>query len=143
MVVLTDYHPCSSARDKVLGWPSTICIGEKTSTGQVRTYFGLNDGKMELLRIGLDGDIFHSAVVPEFALGVRSLSTRSNFCPSTDLLTEDFAILETSYAVVRILQAFPTLKLPPGEAVEPVGSERQTLALVVSPADGCRVKLRS
>jgi hypothetical protein len=47
--------------------------------------------------------------------------------------------MEVSYTVVRLLQSFPTIKLPKGELVEPVGTERQTLTLVLSSADGCRV----
>lgn len=56
-------------------------------------------------------------------------------------LGEDFALMEVSYTVVRLLQAFPTICLPDGELVEPVGTERQRLTLVLSSADGCRVKL--
>ena len=56
-------------------------------------------------------------------------------------LGEDFALMDVSYTVVRLLQAFPVIELPEGEAVEPVGTERQTLTLVLSSADGCRVIL--
>lgn len=54
-------------------------------------------------------------------------------------LGEDFALMEVSYTLVRLVQTFPSIRLPPGEAVEPVGTERQTLTLVLSSADGCRV----
>jgi cytochrome P450 len=57
-------------------------------------------------------------------------------------LGEDFALMEASYTVVRLLQTFPDIELPEGESVEPVGSERQTLTLVLSSADGCRVKVK-
>lgn len=56
--------------------------------------------------------------------------------------TEEFALLEASYAVIRIVQSFPKLALPSDEKLEPVGSEKQTLTLTVSPAEGCRVCLR-
>lgn len=59
-------------------------------------------------------------------------------------LPEDFALLEAAYAVIRILQTFPSLELPDDEpTIEevPVGSERQDVTLVVASADGCRVKL--
>jgi cytochrome P450 len=56
-------------------------------------------------------------------------------------LGEDFVITEISYTIVRLLQAYPTISLPDGEPVEPVGSERQLLTLVLSSADGCRVRL--
>ena len=54
-------------------------------------------------------------------------------------LGEDFALMEVSYAVVRLLQTFPVIDLPTGEKIEPVGTEKQRLTLVLSSADGCRV----
>jgi cytochrome P450 len=58
-------------------------------------------------------------------------------------LGEDFALMEVSYTVVRLLQTFPVISLPMGEPVEPVGSEKQRLTLVLSSADGCRVEIQS
>jgi cytochrome P450 len=57
-------------------------------------------------------------------------------------LGQDFALMEVSYTVVRLLQAFPIITLPPGEKNEPVGTEKQRLTLVLSSADGCRVKVK-
>jgi cytochrome P450 len=57
-------------------------------------------------------------------------------------LGEDFALMEVSYTVVRLLQASSLIALPAGENVEPVGQEKQRLTLVLSSADGCRVKIR-
>ncbi|KAF2730157.1 cytochrome P450 [Polyplosphaeria fusca] len=58
-------------------------------------------------------------------------------------LGKDFALTEASYAVVRIVQAFPGLRLPPtGVENKPTGEERQNLTIVVSSADGCKVLLR-
>jgi cytochrome P450 len=57
-------------------------------------------------------------------------------------LGEDFALMEVSYTVVRMLQFLPHIELPDGEVIEPVGMERQRLTLVLSSADGCRVKIR-
>ncbi|KAJ9607305.1 hypothetical protein H2200_008378 [Cladophialophora chaetospira] len=54
-------------------------------------------------------------------------------------LGEDFALMEVSYTIVRLLQACPSITLPDGEAIEPVGTEKQRLTLVLSSADGCRV----
>lgn len=54
-------------------------------------------------------------------------------------LGEDFAMMETYYTIVRLLQTFPVFKLPKGEVIEHVGTERQRLTLVLSSADGCRV----
>lgn len=57
-------------------------------------------------------------------------------------LGEEFALMEVYYTIVRLLQTFDVIKLPDGDVVEPVGSERQHLTLVLSSADGCRVDLR-
>lgn len=57
-------------------------------------------------------------------------------------LGEDFALMEVSYTVVRLLQTCAEMKLPRGETVEPVGLERQRLTLVMSSSDGCRVEVR-
>ncbi|KAI9650184.1 hypothetical protein NHQ30_000197 [Ciborinia camelliae] len=54
-------------------------------------------------------------------------------------LGEDFALMEIYYTTVRLLQTFPTICLPEGEIVEPPGTEKQRLTLVLSSADGCRV----
>ena len=55
---------------------------------------------------------------------------------------EDFALTEASYGIVRILQTFPSLRLPPGVAVEPTGQEKQSLTIVMSSAEGCKVLLK-
>lgn len=49
--------------------------------------------------------------------------------------------MEVSYTIVRLLQGFRTIRLPDGEMIDPVGTERQRLTLVLSCADGCRVEL--
>ena len=54
---------------------------------------------------------------------------------------EDFALLEASYAIVRIIQTFPRIDLPEDEPSPDVGKEKQILTLVISSAEGCRVKL--
>ena len=56
-------------------------------------------------------------------------------------LGQDYALLEVSYTIVRLLQAFPHFSLPAGEKNEPVGTENQKITLVLSSADGCRVEL--
>ncbi|KAL9011866.1 MAG: hypothetical protein Q9173_003326 [Seirophora scorigena] len=42
-------------------------------------------------------------------------------------VTEDFALMEASYSIVRILQEFPDIRLPPGYPVVPTGQEKQEL----------------
>ncbi|KIY00210.1 uncharacterized protein Z520_03895 [Fonsecaea multimorphosa CBS 102226] len=56
-------------------------------------------------------------------------------------LGKDFALSEASYALVRLLQAYPALRLPPGTEVVPTGKEKQMLTLVVSSLEGCKVVL--
>jgi hypothetical protein len=53
----------------------------------------------------------------------------------------DFALIEAAYIVVRIIQRFPTIKLPKGEMVELVGVEKQTMTLVMSIIEGCKIKI--
>jgi hypothetical protein len=53
----------------------------------------------------------------------------------------DFALTEAAYAIVRILQRFPLIMLPPGEKVELTGVEKQTMTLVLSISDGCKVQI--
>jgi hypothetical protein len=60
----------------------------------------------------------------------------------TFIFEEDFALMEASYAIVRIIQTFPNLRLPPGHLREPTGQEKQALTIVVASAEGCKVLLR-
>lgn len=55
-------------------------------------------------------------------------------------LGQDFAPMEVSYTVARLLQRFRTIRLLDGETDEPGGAERQRLTLVRSSADGCGVE---
>ncbi|KAL8750817.1 MAG: hypothetical protein Q9199_006828 [Rusavskia elegans] len=55
----------------------------------------------------------------------------------------DFGLNEAAYTVVRLIQRFPTIQLPPGEKVELVGAEKQTMTLVLSITEGCKVELSS
>jgi hypothetical protein len=49
--------------------------------------------------------------------------------------------MEASYTLVRVLQAFPTLRLPPGTPNEPVGQEEQSVSMLVAPQGGVDVLL--
>ena len=49
--------------------------------------------------------------------------------------------MEASYGVIRIIQTFPNLRLPPDVEKEPTGQEKQNLTVVISSADGCKVLL--
>jgi cytochrome P450 len=56
-------------------------------------------------------------------------------------LGEDFALMQISYTVIRLLQAISALNMPEGEKWEPIGTERQRLTLVLSSANGCKVEI--
>ena len=49
--------------------------------------------------------------------------------------------MEASYAIIRILQSFPNIRLPPGVPNEPVGAEGQIYTIGITPADGVQVLL--
>jgi hypothetical protein len=49
--------------------------------------------------------------------------------------------MEASYVLIRLLQAFPNIRLPPGIPNEPVGAERQSFTIILSPLDGVKVLL--
>jgi len=56
-------------------------------------------------------------------------------------LGKDFALSEASYALVRIIQAFPNVRLPPQIEKEKTGQEKQVVTIVVTSAEGCKVLL--
>ncbi|KAL8942224.1 MAG: hypothetical protein Q9211_001491 [Gyalolechia sp. 1 TL-2023] len=56
-------------------------------------------------------------------------------------LGREFALMEASCGIVRILQNFPNLRLPLDVPKEPTGQERQSLTIVISSAEGCKVLL--
>jgi cytochrome P450 len=58
-------------------------------------------------------------------------------------LGQDFAILEASYAIVRIIQTYPSVTISEAEARVTVGTERQRITLVLSSAEGCMVSLKA
>jgi hypothetical protein len=55
--------------------------------------------------------------------------------------TVDFALMEVAYTVVRMIQRFPTIKLPDCDMVELVGVEKQTMTLVMSITEGCKIEI--
>ncbi|RDW82928.1 hypothetical protein BP5796_04419 [Coleophoma crateriformis] len=56
-------------------------------------------------------------------------------------LGKDFALSEASYAIIKIVQQFPKLRLPSGLEKEKTGQEKQSLTIVVTSAEGCKVSL--
>jgi cytochrome P450 len=55
-------------------------------------------------------------------------------------LGQEFARTETAYTVARMIQWFPYWVVPEGETTE-LGKEKQLLTIVVSCAEGVRIKL--
>lgn len=53
---------------------------------------------------------------------------------------EEFALLESSYAIVRLLQTFSSFEYDGEEPMPEVGDERQEVTLVLQCADGCRIR---
>lgn len=49
--------------------------------------------------------------------------------------------MKASYGIIRIIQAFPRLRLPADHEPEEIGTERQALTLTVANANGCKVQL--
>lgn len=49
--------------------------------------------------------------------------------------------MEASYAIIRILQAYPKLRLAQGIKNEPVGTEPQAYTISLSPRNGVHVAL--
>ena len=54
---------------------------------------------------------------------------------------EELALGEASCAIIRIIQTFPELRLPPETPIVPPGEEKQALTIVVTSAEGCKVLL--
>lgn len=82
---------------------------------------------------------------PRICLGSKSSSIQIelrallNTYPCSFIV--DLALTEAAYTIVRIVQRFPTIKLPKGEVVDLMGVEKQTMTLVMSITEGCKVRL--
>jgi len=69
--------------------------------------------------------------------GYLPFNVGPRICPGQDL-----ALMEASYGIARLIQAFPNIKLPPDHVWEEPGSEGQVLPLVMASADGCKIMLQ-
>ncbi|KAF2668755.1 cytochrome P450 alkane hydroxylase [Microthyrium microscopicum] len=95
---------------------------------------------------GMDAELFRPERWDEpLPMDYDSINAKWGYLPFNGgprvCLGMDFALTEASYAVARILQEFPRLGLPPNEKVDIVGVEKQTMTLVVSITDGCKVQM--
>lgn len=57
-------------------------------------------------------------------------------------LGQDYAMLEISYTIARLMQRFPSMVAADDSQAPEIGNERQILSLVLLCEDGCWVKLR-
>lgn len=57
------------------------------------------------------------------------------------MVPEEFALLEASYAVARILQTFSSIEPERTPAGTSVFNDEKSITLVVASRDGCRVVL--
>ena len=53
------------------------------------------------------------------------------------MFAEEFALLEASYTVIRLLQSYQGIRLADDRSIQ----EKQTVTLVVANANGCKVIL--
>ena len=77
---------------------------------------------------------------------VLAVSCSSTHSIVANILTSspaDIALTEAAYTVVRLFLQFPTIRLPAGQKVEIIGTEKQTMTLVLSSTEGCLVDLGS
>jgi cytochrome P450 len=78
---------------------------------------------------------------PRICLGSERYAHQIQEMTLTELLLRDFALTEAAYTLVRILLHFPEMGLPAGQQIEITGVEKQTVTLVLSSSEGCRVKI--
>ncbi|KAI2464922.1 cytochrome P450 monooxygenase [Annulohypoxylon bovei var. microspora] len=95
---------------------------------------------------GMDAEMFRPERWDEEPLRSRDATHRGwIFLPfgggPRTCLGMDFSLTEGAYAMVRILQRFPSIRLPPGEQVQVAGQEKQAITISLRPAEGCRVDL--
>lgn len=83
----------------------------------------------------------HSMEGLGFALDVSSYSPLRPIVKLTPV-TEDFALTESLYTIVRLLQTFESIEYSGMETPQPLGEEQQNLGMVLVSANGCWVDLR-
>ncbi|CAJ2500090.1 Uu.00g029430.m01.CDS01 [Anthostomella pinea] len=96
---------------------------------------------------GMDAEVFRpERWEEEMPLDKDPITQRWGYLPFSGgprlCLGMDFAQTQAAYTIVRILQRYPTIKLPAGETVELTGVEKQTMTLVLQIGEGCKVELQ-
>ncbi|KAI8961471.1 cytochrome P450 monooxygenase [Daldinia sp. FL1419] len=95
---------------------------------------------------GMDAELFRPERWDEEPLRSRDTMHRGwTFLPfgggPRTCLGMDFSLTGGAYTIVRILQRFPSIKLPAGERIQVSGKEKQLTTISLKPADGCKVDL--
>jgi hypothetical protein len=75
----------------------------------------------------------------ESVLGV-SIILPGEILTAAKSAAEEFALLEASYAITRLLQTFADFEYDPAQEMPAVGEERQDVTLVLSSGDGCWIR---
>ncbi|KAL9111302.1 MAG: hypothetical protein Q9227_004179 [Pyrenula ochraceoflavens] len=95
---------------------------------------------------GMDAEIFRpERWDEEMPLEKDPTSSKWGYLPFNGgpriCLGMDFGLTEAAYTTVRLLQRFPTIKLANGVNPELTGVEKQTMTLVISSTEGCKVEM--
>ncbi|KAF3810626.1 Cytochrome P450 52A13 [Colletotrichum gloeosporioides] len=121
-------------RETLYGPDAKEYLPDRWASGELIRKVGLGSGFLDFHagpRVCLGSKLFHSQV-------------GFSYMPTTMLIgvfVEDYALMEASYGIIRVLQKYPSMKLPPGIPNLPVGGEKQNMTLVLSSADGVKVLL--
>ncbi|KAI1483643.1 cytochrome P450 monooxygenase [Daldinia eschscholtzii] len=95
---------------------------------------------------GMDAELFRPERWDEEPLRSRDTTHRGwTYLPfgggPRTCLGMDFSLTGGAYTIVRILQRFPSIRLPVSERIQVSGKEKQIATLSLKPADGCKVDL--
>jgi cytochrome P450 len=95
---------------------------------------------------GMDAGLFRpERWIGDMALSPEAMSASFAYLPFSQgrrsCLGRDFALTEAAYTIVRLLQKYPHISLPPDEQPKLVGTERQHMTFTLSCLDGCKVRL--
>ena len=63
------------------------------------------------------------------------------YCTDSVRRTEEFALLEASYTIVRLLQTFKNIEMAEEETMSQRDHPDHTVTLVLASAKGCKVRL--
>ena len=131
--------PVMIPKGKGIGWSTYHMHRQKDLYGSdAESYRPERWETGELDNIGWGFMPFHGG--PRLCLGSKDQCCLYT-CLTTDRVSEDFALMEASCVIVRILQTFPRIRLPDDALVEPTGQERQSLGILITSAEGCKVVL--